>query len=179
VRLPYPQGAVVPAGTPLAEVADSKAVEVRLGVEPTEASGLAPGSAVPLQPVDGNGASAIEGRIRAVSPAINPATRLVEVYLTLPAGSHLSLGRYVSGLVTAASAKGLVVPYAAVLPGEKGSVLYTLKDARAVRHEVRVVIENGDEALVSAPDVKAGDPVVVSGNYELEGNMAVKVEPAP
>ena len=59
--------------------------------------------------------------------AVNPDTRLSDVFVTLPPGSHPSLGRYVKGLLTSASAKGLVVPYAAVLPGERESVLASMQ----------------------------------------------------
>ncbi len=179
LRLPFSQGAVVPAGTALAEVAGLDHLEVLIGVEPGDAHDLRPGATVGLELVGNQGGAPLQGVLNSISPAINPATRLVDAYVALPGGSSLPLGAYVRGTFTLSSAKGLVVPYAAVLPGEKGSVLYTVRDGRAVRHEVRVVIETSDEALVSAPGLAAGDLAVVSGNYELEDGMAVKVEPHP
>lgn len=178
-RLAVARGAVVPAGTPMADVADGGRLEARFGLEPSERGRFAPGSAVALQAVDGGGAAPVVGRIRAVSPAINPATRLVDAYVALPKGSGLALGAYLKASFTAASAEGLTVPYTAVLPGEAGFVLFTVKDGKAVRHVVTVTAENGEEATVSGAGLAAGDLAVVSGNYELQDGMAVAMEPSP
>lgn len=178
-RLPFTRGALVPAGTPLADVADGGRLEARFGLEPAERGRFTPGSAVALQVVDGGGAAPVDGRIRAVSTAINPTTRLVDVYVALPQGSGLALGAYLKASFTAASAAGLMVPYTAVLPGEAGFVLFTVKDGKAVRHVVTVTVENGEEEGVAGAGLAAGDPVVVSGNYELQDGMAVRVEPSP
>lgn len=178
-RLPFTRGALVPAGTPLADVADGGRLEARFGLEPSERGRFAPGSTVALHAVDGGGAAPLIGRIRAVSTAINPATRLVDVYVALPQGSGLPLGAYMKASFTAASATGLMVPYTAVLPGKAGFVIFTVKDGKAVRHVVTVTAENGQEAGVSGAGLAAGDLAVVSGNYELQDGMAVVMEPAP
>jgi len=178
-HLPFSRGAMVPAGTSLADVVDASHLEARFGVEPSERGRFAPGSTIALEVVDGGGAVPVVGRIRAVSTAINPATRLVDVYVALPQGSGLALGAYMKGSFTAASATGLVVPYAAVLPEDAGFVLFTVKDGKAVRHGVTVASENGKEAAVAGADLAAGDLAVVSGNYELQDGMAVRVESAP
>ncbi|MGA9750850.1 MAG: efflux RND transporter periplasmic adaptor subunit [Acidobacteriota bacterium] len=179
LRLPFSQGAVVPAGTALAEVAGLAHLEALLGLEPGDAHDLHPGAPVDLDMVGDHGGPPLKGVLSSVSPAINPSTRLVDAYVALPRGCSLPLGAYVRGTFTLTSAKGLVVPYAAVLPAGSGGVLYTVRDGRAVRHEVRVVVETSDEAQVSAPGLAAGDLAVVTGNYELENGMAVKVEPHP
>jgi membrane fusion protein, multidrug efflux system len=178
-RLPFSRGASVTAGTSLADVADGGALEARFGVEPSERGRFVPGSAVTLQAVDGGGAAPVAGRIRAVSTAINPATRLVDVYVALARGNGLALGAYLKGSFTAASTAGLVVPYSAVMPWESGFVLFTVKDGRAVRHAVTVTTDNGEEAAVAGAGLAAGDLAVVTGNYELEDGMAVRVETGP
>ena len=178
-RLPFTRGAVVPAGTSLAEVADGGRLEARFGLEPSVRGRFAPGSVVTLQPVDGDGVTPVVGRIRAVSTAINPGTRMVDIYVALTQGISLALGAYMKASFTAASATGLVVPYTAVLPGEAGFVLFTVKDGKAVRHAVTVTAENGEEVAVAGAGLAAGDLAVVSGNYELQDGMAVRVEPSP
>lgn len=179
VRLPFGRGAVAPAGVSLAEVADATRLEARFGVEPSDRGRLAVGAPASVKIVDGGGAAPVAGRVRALSPAVNPSTRLVDAFVALPPGCGLPLGAYVKGSFPSASSPGLVVPYAAVLPEEKGFVLFTVKGGRAVRHAVAVTAENGEEALVAGEGLAAGDPVVVSGNYELEDGMAVRVEPRP
>lgn len=178
-KLDYAAGAVVPAGAVLAEVADSRAAEVHLGVDPSDVKGLVAGAPVSLEAVDGAAGAPVAGRVRSVSASVNPATRMADVYVALPEGAALALGAYVRGTFAVASAKGLVVPYGAVLPDGDRSVLFTVSGGRAVRHDVRVTAEDGEKAAVEGAGLKAGDAAVVSGNYELEDGMAVRVETGP
>ncbi|MGC8763989.1 MAG: efflux RND transporter periplasmic adaptor subunit [Acidobacteriota bacterium] len=179
LRLPFAKGAVAPAGAVLAEVAGAGRLEARLGVQPSECGTLLPGSPASIQAVDGGAQPPLAGRVRAVSAAVNPTTRLADVFVSLPPGSPLPLGTYVKGSFPRSSPPGLVVPYTAVLPQEKGFVLFKVKENRAVRHSVTVLAQNGDEAVVAGEGLSPSDPVVVTGNYELEEGMAVKVEPRP
>ena len=179
LRLPFAKGAIVPAGASLAEVAGLDHPEVHLGVQPSDAPALRAGDPVTLELVGSPGAAPIQGTLASVSPAINASTRLIDAYVILPHGSSPPLGAYVRGTFALASATGLVVPYAAVLPEGQEEVLYTVRNDRAVRHAVKLAFETDKEALVSAPGLATGEPVVVSGNYELKDGMAVKVEPHP
>ena len=164
VRLPFAKGAVAPAGTSLAEVVDTSRLEARFGVQPSDRGRLAAGAPASVQTVDGGGAASVTARVRTLSTAVNPVTRLVDAFVTLPPGCPLALGSYVKGSFPSASAPGLVVPYAAVLPEENGFVLFTVKEGKAVRHAVAVTAQNGAEAAVSGEGLAPGDPVVVSGN---------------
>lgn len=178
-RLPVQVGAVVPAGTPLAEVADTSRLEARLGVEPQEAARLHPGGTLTLAMMDGKGSASAQARIRTVSPAINPATRLRDAYISLPPGHPFALGQYVNGSLSAASQEGLIVPHEAVLPDEGRYVLFTLRKGHAVRHEVQVLLQGGDQIQVSGEGLDASEPVVIQGNYELQDGMAVRIEQVP
>jgi hypothetical protein len=69
----------------------------------------------------------------------------------------------------------LVVPRSAVLPDEDNKqVLFTVKDGKAVRHEVDVGITAGDLVEVTASGLNAGDAVVTLGNYELTDGMSIQ-----
>ena len=179
LRLPFARGAVIPAGTALAEVAGLDHLQVHLGIQPSDAAVLHTGDPVALELVASAGNAPIQGTVASISPAINASTRLVDAYVTLPKGSSLHLGAYVRGTFALASDTGLVVPYAAVLPEGQEEVLYTVRNDRAVRHTVKLAFETDKEALVSGPGLAAGDLVVVSGNYELTEGMALKVERHP
>jgi hypothetical protein len=52
--------------------------------------------------------------------------------------------------------------------------MFTVKNGKAVRHEVNVGITSGDSVEVSADDLAAGDAVVTLGNYELDDGMAIQ-----
>ena len=70
----------------------------------------------------------------------------------------------------------LSAPRSAVLPGDDNKqVLFTVKDNKAVKHEVQTGIASADQVEVIAKDLKAGDSVVTLCNYELDDGMAVAV----
>ena len=175
------QGAIVADGMPLVGVISKDRLEVRLGVEPNDAVRLLPGQAVRLSSVNGPLPGKVTGRIRKISRAVNPATRLVDVFVSLtPAGhgnsSGFLLGEYVMGRIETASSYGMVVPESAVLPEGGLEVLYTVRNGRAVKHLVGTGLESGGQVQVSGGGVQAGDEAVVLGNYELKDGMRVKVE---
>ncbi len=177
-RIPVQVGAVLPLGSSLVELADTQHLESRLGVEPKDAAHLRQGGAVALSIVDGKSASTVQTRIRTISPAINPTTRLVDVFVSLPQGHHFLLGHYVRGKMPEAAHEGLIVPYGAILPDEGRYVLFTIRNGHAVRHEVQVLVQNGDRVQVAGQELDVAEPVVVQGNYELQDGMAVLVEPS-
>ena len=78
------------------------------------------------------------------------------------------------GTIELAKKTALVAPRTAVLPDDDKQVLFTVKDGKAVRHEVKVGISTDDLVEVSADDLHEGDQVVVLGNYELENGMAIQ-----
>jgi membrane fusion protein, multidrug efflux system len=177
-RIPAQAGAVLAPGSPLVEVTDTRRLESRLGVESLEAASLRSGAALTLSVVDGPRTLSAQARVRIVSPAINPATRLTDVFVSLPPGHPFVLGQYVLGKIQAATREGMIVPYAAVLPDEGHFVLYTVRKGKAVRHEVQILLQAGDRIQVAAQGLDASEPVVVQGNYELQDGMAVRVEQA-
>lgn len=171
------EGQIVPAGGPLVELAEGKRIEVRLGVEPTEAASLQANQAVRICSVRDGEAKPIEGHIRMITRRVNPASRLVDVFVALPADAKLLLESYVRGEAVVDARQALVVPRAAVLPDEEKRIVYTIKGKKAVKHEVKTGLEDDEQVEVLGDALKAGETVIVEGNYELEDGMAVTVEP--
>ena len=169
------EGSIIADGKPLAGVIAQNRLEVRLGVEPDDARVLTAGQTVTLSYVNEPSQQKVAGKIRKISRAVNPSTRLVDVFVSLPRSAGFLLGEYIMGRIEKASSHGMAVPRSAVLPGGGGHVLYTVRNGRAVKHIVQAGIENGNEVQVSGGGLKPGDEVVIIGNYELEDGMAVKV----
>jgi membrane fusion protein, multidrug efflux system len=177
-RLTAQTGAVVPAGEPLAEIADPGKIAVRLGVEPSAAKTLKPGAKIFLRAIDGKDENSAGTKILSIAPAVNPSTRLVDIYAALPGRSPFLLGEYVEGVITAEGIKNLVVPYEAVLPREGRRVIFTVDKGRAVLHEVTVLAETDRTAAVAGAGLAAGQSVVTTGAYELEDGMSVRTDSA-
>jgi len=176
-RIDVQPGQIVPAGGPLVETIGEGQISVRLGVESVDAGRLTAGMKVSIQPVN-DPQAAFGGKVRRIGRAVDPQTRLVSVLVTPDAGAHLLLNQYVRGTVSVSSRRGLVAPASAVLPEGDASVLYTVRDGRAVRHEVKVGLQNGRQVELKAPGLQAGQMAVVEGNSELEDGMAVDAGPA-
>jgi membrane fusion protein (multidrug efflux system) len=170
------EGAIVPAGNPLVEVVPKNRLEVRLELEPQDSSRLHAGQSVLLSYVNVPASKAVNGRVRKISRAVNLASRLVDVFVTLPDSARFLLGEYILGRITIASSYGLVVPRSAILSEEGNYILFTIKEGHALKHLVQVSLENSNEALVSVADLRPGELVVVLGNYELKDGMAVRME---
>ncbi len=170
-------GQIVPPGGPLVEIVAENEIEVKLGVEPEDLSAAQEGAPITIVPLNDPTANSVEGTIRLVTRRIDPTTRLVDVYVSLPAGTKLLLDQYVRGEIQRTEKDALVVPRPAVLPNESREFeVFTVANNRAVKHTVKIGAENPKEMQVMADDLHEGDPVVTVGNYELEDGMAVEIK---
>lgn len=173
-------GQVIPIGNPLVEVAAQNRIEVALGIEPEDATALKVDQDVKLQPVGAADNKPITGKIRLIGQRVDPATRLVDVRVSLPPDSGLLLETFITGTIDRDAVDALIVPRDAALPNEEGGYeVFTVKDGKAVKHSVRLGIENDQQVQVIGEDLKEGDSVVTVGNYELEDGMAVAAQEAP
>jgi membrane fusion protein, multidrug efflux system len=170
-------GQIVPAGTPLIEVTDRLRLEVQFGVEQEDVLALRAGQPVHLTSVHSPAAPVIEGQIRLITQQVNPGTQLIDVFVALPQQANVQLGEFVRGDLVKASAHGLVVPRQAVLPEAGQATLYTVTNQHAVKHVVKVGVQNNAQVQVEADGLRPGDPVVIVGNYILQDGMAVEVAP--
>ena len=169
------EGQVVPAGAPLVENALQNRIEVKLGIEPEDVPYVHDAATVELLPVHTEAKPTI-GHVRLITRQVNPATRLVDVFVSLPPNSELMLEGYVRGQMVTASKQTLVVPRDAVLPEQKGYALFSIENGVAVKRLVQLGLQTPTEVEVEGDNLKEGMPVVLSGNYELMPGMAVSPE---
>jgi len=174
-KLDWQPGATVPAGTPLVVVSASAQLEAHLTVEAAEAGQVRAGQSVTLTSANRPDAAALTGAVRLVGASVDPASGAVDVRVPLPADANWYPGEHVEGAIELERKTALVAPRSAVLPDDDKQVVFTVKDNKAVRHEVETGITTAEAVEVSAKDLRAGDSVVTLGNYELEDGMAVAV----
>jgi len=172
-------GQIVPPGGPLIEIVTENEIEVKLGVEAEDLPAVPPGASISIFPINNPTASQVEGSVRLVTRRIDPATRLVDAYVSLPEGTKLLLDGYVRGEVQHTEKNALVVPRSAVLPNESLSYdVFTVADGKAVKHTVKVGLQNPDDVQIISDDLHENDSVVTIGNSELEDGMAVEIQNA-
>jgi RND family efflux transporter MFP subunit len=176
-RLDVSQGERAQAETTALLIASERHLVARLGVEPEDLKVLHPGIPVTLTSVFVPSV-AVNSTVKEVHAMVDPKTHLVEVLVPVPEqqAGQLVLGSRVLGKFQLASHPALVVPYSAVLGDASGAYLFGVKGGVARRIDVKTGIETDGGIEVSGP-LKAGDQVVVSGNYELADGMAVRAQP--
>ena len=169
-------GQIASAGSPLLELVATGDIEIKLGVEPEDVAKLQPGQRVGIALVNSPATPAIEGTVRLVAQRVNPADRLVDVFVLVPSETKLLLAAYVRGEITVASQETLVVPREAVLPDDGSYTLYVVQENRAARKTVKLGLQTGSEVEIIDPELHEGDQVVAVGNRELSDGMDVRTQ---
>lgn len=175
-KLELSSGTLVSAGTILVTVTTEAQLEVRLGVEATDVPQIIVGQSVSLVSANRSDAKPIISKIRVVGGALDVITGAAELRVPVPAGALLMLGEHVRAAIELRKKEALVVPRSAVLPDDGKLVLYTVKNNRAVRHEVATGITTSDLVEVNGSDLHEGDSIVTLGNYELADGMAIQTK---
>jgi RND family efflux transporter MFP subunit len=182
-------------GDPLFRLVDTGELEFSASV-PTEAlSGVRPGAPVALT-VSGLGGATVAGRVARVNATVDPATRQVKVYVTVPNRDHRLAGdMFASGRIVLRQATGVIAaPGAAVQPAngsglvawviaggkvEKRPVTVGLRDELRDLVEIRSGLAAGETVIVSPmEDLTPGQRVEISGEDVGAGAAGVKPEPA-
>jgi multidrug efflux pump subunit AcrA (membrane-fusion protein) len=176
-RSVYP-GEMAASGTPVVSIIDISQIVARANVPVRDASFIKLGSPATIPGPDGD----IAGKVVVVSPAVNPATTTVEVWVQAPnPGERLKPGGTVHLSIKAETLKDVViVPSAALLNFEEGGQKVMVVGADGLAHERRITVgvRQGDNVQI-ATGVQEGEKVVVSGGLGLEDKAKVKIEEAP
>ena len=173
-KISVSQGDLIQAGSNAVLLARRDSLIVPLGVEPEEASDVRPGMPVVISPVF-QPETTLKSQVSEVHAMINPATRLIDVLVRvkLPATADFPLGMTMKGIITLSEGESLGVPRSAVLSNRHGSWIFLVQGGRAHKVPVKTGLQEAGRVAISGP-LKAGDQVVVLGNYELRDGMAVR-----
>lgn len=176
---PWYPGMMPQAGAPLITVMNLSQMVVKAHIPQNQAALLKKGdeAMVSAPGVD----EPIKGKITLVSPALDPGSTTVEVWVQAPnAEGDLKAGASASLSMTAKTVpNALIIPAQALVTDDEGkkSVMVVGSDGVAHKREVETGIQTSDSVqLVSG--VKAGEQVVSIGAYGLPDNTKVKVEAA-
>ena len=171
------RGAIVAEGAPLVELANAGGLVLVAGAVPSEALQIKPGDRASITPIGAD--RALTGKVIMRGAAVDPASGLVPIEITLPEGAAFP-GESASARITTALVAGFVVPHEAVLINDAGQT-YVVEDVNGAAKFVTVHV------LVSAGERDAVDgaldpavPVILAGAYQLENGMKVRrTDPSP
>lgn len=177
---PFYVGDTAPSGTAILTVMDLSKVVARAYISPRQAAELHVGDAASILP--GNGESEIAGKVSVVSPALDPNSTTVQVWVEAPnPGGKLKSGSTVALRIVANTVKdALVVPVEAILTATDGttSVMVIGKDGHAHQTMVKIGIRDDHDVQILS-GLEAGQQVVTAGAYGLpDGSKVTITKPA-
>ncbi len=174
----YP-GEMAAAGTPLITVMDLSSVIAKAHIPQDDATALHVGDngTITIPGID----RPLEGKVTVVSPALDPNSTTVEVWLEARNPKHaLRPGTSVQLALTAQTVKdALVVPASSVITAPDGTPAVMLAGSDGLAHQqaVKLGIRNGDDVQI-LEGVTANDKVVATGAYGLPDKTKLKIEAA-
>jgi len=174
----YP-GEMAAAGTALVTVMDISRMVARAHIPQPDAALLKIGDGASLT-VPGED-QPINGQVTLVSPALDPNSTTVEVWVELrnPDGQLKPGTSGQLAMIAQTVPDALVIPAAGLLTAQDGSttVMVAGTDGRAHQTTVRVGIRQGEKVQI-VEGLKVGDRVVGTGAYGLPDNARITAEKA-
>ncbi len=171
----YP-GDMAAAGTPLMVIMDISKVVARVNIPVDDATQVKVGQ--PATVTLNEGGPGIEGKVTVVSPATDPNSATVQVWIELPnPDRRLKPGASAhAAIVTETIKNALLVPATAILPGEEGgqAVIVVTADSVAHKRNVQVGVRQGDKVQI-LNGVLPGEEVVTVGGMGVDDKQKVKI----
>lgn len=173
------EGEFAGAGAKLVNIADTGEIIVKAPFADNIAAQLKVGDNAKVLPTDVPGEE-MNGRISLISSATDPASRTVEVWVTLgnEAGRLRANGAAQVTVSAQSKSDALVVPVSAVTleasNAAEGTVMVV--DATSLAHERKVTVGIRAADIVEVVSgLQAGETVVIEGNYALPDGTKVEV----
>ena len=177
---PVSPGELAQPGTPLISLVDISTLIARANVPVKDAVAIKPGVPARIAGPDGD----LPGKVTIVSPAVDPSTTTVEVWVSLanpeeklkPGGTvHVSI---IAGTIT----DTLIIPASALLNLDEGGekvMIVVGRDKNTTAQERKVVpgVRQGARVQVIS-GVQEGDRVITSGGLGLDDKAKVEVQAA-
>ncbi len=165
-------GAIVAQGAALIDLAQPNALVLRVGVVPDRARAIKPGDKAAITPLSAR--DPVMSKVVLRSSVVDPTTGLVPVEITVPPGTFLA-GQMAEADIITGRAQGYVVPHAAILLDHSGAP-YVVQAVNGVAHKVPVQVLDGigGKNVVQGP-LNPSAPLVLTGNYQLENGMKVRL----
>ena len=186
VRAPFPgvvsvrevsAGDVVQAGALLYTVIDPRTMQLEATVPTDQLRTLKVGTPVEFT-VAGYGARQFKGRIDRINPAVDPATRQVRIYVTIPNQDEgLVAGLFTEGRVESQRKRALAIPVTALDPRGTSPEVLQLEEARVQRVRIDLGIRDLAAEMVEVTNgLAAGDTVLLGSAQGLAAGTVVRIQ---
>jgi len=173
----YP-GETAPAGTPLLIVMDTSSVIARAHIPQAAAAALKAGDEAT---VTAPGNIQVNGKVSLVSPALDPNSTTVEVWVAAPnPDGSLRPGTTATVQMIARTLNdAIIVPASALLKTPEGAstVMVAGADGKAHHVSVETGIRQGDRLQITQ-GLSGGEKIITAGAYGLPDNTKVRIAEA-
>jgi len=170
----YP-GEIAASGSPLVSIVDISQLVARTNVPVKDATAIRVGRPARITGPEGD----LAGKVTVVSPAVDPNTTTVEVWVQVPnPGEKLKPGGTVRVSIIAETIQNtIVVPAAALLNSDEGGQKVMVVDKDSVAHEQKIVpgVRQGERVQI-VTGLQEGQQVVTSGDLGLEDKAKVAIQ---
>ncbi len=170
-------GDVVQSGTPLYTVVDPSRMQLEATVPADQLQSLKVGSPVEFT-VSGFGTRRFQGRIDRINPSVDPATRQVRIYVTIPNRDQgLVAGLFAEGRVESQRRQVPAIPLVALDPKGSSNEVLRLQSARVRRARVELGIRDlASEMVEVVRGLSVGDTVLLGSSQGLADGTVVRVQ---
>lgn len=169
-------GSIVAEGAALLDLAAPQHLVLSVGVVPAQAAEIHASDKAVVQLI---GASqTVPAKVLLRGAVAEAATGLVPVQIALPPGRFLP-GEMAQALITTGEIHGYVVPHDAILVDDNGAP-YVVQAVNSIAHKVPIRImdaDGGRDVIAGALDASA--PLVLTGNYQLDDGMKIRLTDSP
>jgi RND family efflux transporter MFP subunit len=176
---PLYAGETAPAGAPLMIVMDTSSVVAKAHIPQQDAAVLKVGDPATLS---GPAGVTANGKVTVVSPALDPNSTTVEVWVTAPnPDSALRPGTTVTVQIIARTVNDAILVAASALlktPEGTTTVMVVGNDNKAHQVNVESGIRQGDRVQITK-GLSGGEKVITSGAYGLPNDTKVKIGEPP
>ncbi|MBE4574223.1 hypothetical protein BOO36_10230 [Vibrio navarrensis] len=172
---PAVEGALVQEGAEIMRLQRQGRLEWRAELPGPELARVAPGQTVVIKP---GGTQAIEGRVRMISPQVDPQSRTGIVYVDLQPAAAMRAGLFARGELLLDQHTVLTLPETAVLLRDGFSYVFRIEGDKVRQQKVTLGVRRGDRVEIRE-GLAADTAVVESGVGFLADGVTVRVAASP
>lgn len=169
-------GSIVAEGAALLDLAAPHSLVLNVGVVPAQAAGIRANDAVAVRLI--GGAQPVTAKVLVCGAVAEADTGLVPVEVSLPPSGFMP-GEMAQAAITTGEVRGYVVPHDAILADDRGNpYVVQAVDGVARKVPVQVLVAHGGQDVISGK-LDARAPLVLTGNYQLDDGMKIRVANSP
>lgn len=170
-------GQVVAAGQAVVKLAQDGEREVAIAVPEAQFAQLKVGDMAEISLFAGNAAQTLQGRLRELSPAADPATRTYPARISLLGDARTAALGMTATVRFAARGKvdKLVIPLTAVFQQGKATAVWIVGKDQTVHLQNVEIAAYRDDGAVIASGLQGGERIVSNGVHRLSPNEKIQV----